>query len=73
MRPNVITPLRFSLACLLLGFSLVSTRAQITPQTNACDPSKEVKQELQRLPDEWDGSMPYHQAKLKRSRSSVSC
>ena len=55
-----------SLACLLLGFCFVSTQAQIQTQANYCDPSKEVKQQLQRLPDEWDGSMPYHQAKVQK-------
>jgi len=68
MRHRAFTPPRSSLACLLLGFCFVSTQtqAQTQPQANYCDPSKEVKQQLQRLPDEWDGSMPYQQAKERK-------
>jgi hypothetical protein len=66
MRHKTITLPRFSLACLLLGVSIVSIQAQDQARAKYCDPSKEVKEELQRLPDEWDGSLHYHEAKLQK-------
>jgi len=66
MRDKAITLPRISLAGLFFCLSFVSTQAQSQPQANYCDPSKDVRQQLWKLPDEWVSSMPYQQAKEQK-------